>query len=196
MQRHTLIKLLFAGAAALWLAISTPVFGQGVTTSGLNGLVTDKTGKALAGVTITIVNEPSGTRDITTTRSNGQYNISGLRVGGPYSVTATAKDLQPETQRDIYLNLAETQDVSFTLSSDVVAMAAVNVTGTRDITFTSAKMGASTVLNSAEIADIPTVRRDVQDLVALDSRIGRSANTSTGEFGISAQGQNSRSTPS
>jgi hypothetical protein len=192
MQRHTLIKLFFAGAAALWLAISTPVFGQGVTSSGLNGLVTDKTGKPLAGVAITIVNDPSGTRDVTTTRSNGQYNISGLRVGGPYSVTAEAKDLQPETQHDIYLNLAETQDVSFTLSSDVVTMAAVNVTGARDITFTSAKMGASTVLNSAEIADVPTVRRDVQDLVTLDSRIGRAANTSTGEFGISAQGQNSR----
>jgi Carboxypeptidase regulatory-like domain len=192
MQRHTLIKMFFAGAAALWLAISTPVFGQGVTSSGLNGLVTDKTGKPLAGVTITIVNEPSGTRDVTTTRSNGQYNISGLRVGGPYSVTASAKDLQPDTQHDIYLNLAETQDVSFQLSSDVVVMSAVEVTGARDITFTSAKMGASTVLNSAEIGDVPTVRRDVQDLVALDSRIGRAENTSTGEFGISAQGQNSR----
>ncbi|HTZ22240.1 MAG TPA: carboxypeptidase regulatory-like domain-containing protein, partial [Opitutaceae bacterium] len=192
MQRHYLTKLFLAGAATLWLAISTPVLGQGVTTSGLNGLVTDKTGKPLAGATITIVNEPSGTRDVTTTRSNGQYTISGLRVGGPYSVTASAKDLQPETQHDIYLNLAETQDVSFKLSSDVVVMEAVSVTGARDITFTSAKMGASTVLNSAEISVVPTVRRDVQDLVALDSRIGRAMNTSTGEFGISAQGQNSR----
>ena len=192
MHRHHLTKLFFAGAAALWLAIGSSVFGQGVTTSGLNGLVTDKSGKPLGGVTISIVNEPSGTRDVTTTRSNGQYNISGLRVGGPYSVTATAKDLQPETQHEIYLNLAETQDVSFKLSSDVVVMEAVSVTGARDITFTSAKMGASTVLNSAEIAEVPTVRRDVQDLVALDSRIGRAMNTSTGEFGISAQGQNSR----
>jgi len=192
MQRHILTKLFFAGAAALWLAISTPVFGQGNTTSALNGTVTDKSGHPLAGATITIVHEASGTRDVATTRSNGQYNISGLRVGGPYSVTATAKDLQPDTQHDIYLNLAETQDVSFQLSSDVVVMAAVNVTGTRDITFTSGKMGASTVLNSAEIADVPTVRRDVQDLVTLDSRVGRAENTSTGEFGISAQGQNSR----
>jgi len=192
MQRHILIKMFFAGAAALWLAISTPVFGQGNTTSALNGTVTDKSGHPLAGATITIVHEASGTRDVTTTRSNGQYNISGLRVGGPYSVTASAKDLQPETRSDLYLNLAESQDVSFKLSSDVVVMEAMQVTGSRDITFTSAKMGTSAVWNSAEIASVPTVRRDVQEIANLDPRIALGANSSSGELSISAQGQNSR----
>ena len=48
MQRHHLTKLFFAGAAALWLAIGSSVFGQGITTSDLSGFVTDKQNNRLA----------------------------------------------------------------------------------------------------------------------------------------------------
>ncbi len=191
MQRHHLTKLFFAGAAALWLAIGSSIFGQGITTSDLSGFVTDKQNSPIAGVTVTAVHDASGTRAVTTTRANGQYIITGLRTGGPYTVTATAQNLQPETQKDIYLSLAQTQDVSFKLS-DVVVMAAMEVTGNRDITFDTGKIGTSTAFSSTEISDLPTVRRDVQDLANLDPRISLTLNSSTGEFGVSAQGTNSR----
>jgi hypothetical protein len=192
MQNSFVKCLLVAGVAALALALGTSAFAQGVTTSGINGFVTDKSGKPVDGAVITLLHEPSGTRATTTARSNGQYTISGLRVGGPYTVTVAGKEFQPQSQKDVYLSLDQGQTINFEVSTEVIAMEAFVVAGTRDTTFDAAKMSSSTTFNSSEIADIATVRRDVQDVANLDSRISLTENTTNIEFSMSTQGQNSR----
>ncbi len=192
MTRSIQRSILIAGVAALALMLGTSAFAQGLTTAGINGFVIDKSGKPVDGAAITIVHVPSGTHAATVTRSGGQYTMSGLRIGGPYTVTVEAKEFQPQTEKDVYLNPGQDQTVNFTLSEEVVKMEAFVVAGIRDTTFDSAKMGASTSFDSAEIMDVPTVRRDVQDLANLDSRIGLTENTTQLEFSLSAQGQNSR----
>jgi len=82
MQKSNPLKFLLTGALALWLAVGTLTLGQGITTSAISGTVTDKKGSPVAGASVTIVHEPSGTRATTVTRPNGQFNQSGLRVGG------------------------------------------------------------------------------------------------------------------
>jgi len=192
MQKSFLKCLLAAGVAVLALALGTSAFAQGVTTSTLSGFVTDKSGKSVASATVTVLHEPSGTTVVGTTRANGQYNFAGLRIGGPYTVTVTTREFAPQSQKEIYLNLNQDQVVSFVLSSDVVAMEAFRVEGTRDTTFDSGKMGAVTTFSSEEIGNIPTIRRDVQDIANMDTRVGLTLNTSYGEFAVSVQGQNSR----
>ncbi len=192
MQKSILHLLRIAGVAALAMALGTSAFAQGVTTSGINGFVTDKSGKPVGGAAVTVLHEPSGTRAETTTRSTGQFTISGLRVGGPYSVTVEAKEFQPQTQKEIYLSLNQDQTLNFELSSEVVKMESFVVAGTRDTTFDSAKMSTSTIFSPQEVADTPTIRQDVQDLANLDSRLSLTENTTQVEFSVSAQGQNSR----
>jgi hypothetical protein len=192
MQNTTLRHFLVAGVAVLSLALGTSAFAQGVTTSAVNGFVTDKSGKSVAGAVITVVHEPSGTRASTTTRANGQYTLSGLRVGGPYTVSVEAKEFQPQAQKEIYLSLNEVQVLNFTLSSEVVAMEAFHVTETRDTTFNAGRMSTNTTFGLDEIASVPSARQDVQDIVNLDSRVSLTENTSLLEFGLAAQGQNSR----
>ena len=192
MQKSILQRLLAAGVAALAMALGTSAFAQGVTTSGINGFVTDKSGKPVAGAIVTVLHEPSGTRAVTATRSNGQFTISGLKVGGPYSVSVEAKEYQPQSQKDVYLSLDQSQTVNLELSTEVVKMEAFVVAGTRDTTFDTAKMSTNTTFNAQQIVDIPTVRRDIQDIANLDSRIALTENTSNIEYGMSVQGQNSR----
>ncbi|MFX5187509.1 carboxypeptidase-like regulatory domain-containing protein, partial [Acinetobacter baumannii] len=58
------------------------------TTSGIQGIVTD--GKvAIGGAVITAIHEPTGTKYTTTSRKDGHYNLPGLRVGGPYVLSAS-----------------------------------------------------------------------------------------------------------
>ena len=80
------MKWLLAGMMALAFSLSSSLFGQGVTTSGIDGFVTDSAGKAVAGAKVTAVNVDTGTTATTTTGSNGQYRFSGLRTGGPYTM--------------------------------------------------------------------------------------------------------------
>jgi len=192
MQKSILQYLRLAGVATLAMALGTSAFAQGVTTSGINGFVNEKSGKPIGNAVITVVHEPSGTRVTTTTRSTGQYTLSGLRIGGPYTVTAEAKDLQTQSQKDVYLSLDHDQTINFVLSSEVVQMEAFVVAGTRDATFDTAKMSTGTAFTPQEVMDAPTVRRDVQDLATLDSRLSLTENTTQIEFSVSAQGQNSR----
>lgn len=58
-----------------------------VTTSGMNGTVTDADGQPLAGATVIAVHTPSGTQYGAVSDKNGGYNLQGLRTGGPYTVT-------------------------------------------------------------------------------------------------------------
>ncbi len=192
MHRSFLKALVFTVVTALALTLSPSAFAQGVTTGTMTGFVTNKDGQPVAGAAVTVLHEPTGTRATTDTRSNGQFDLSGLRVGGPYKVSVVAKDLQPSDQNDIYVDTAQTQVVNFTLSSEVLVLEKLTVTGERIGAFDSGKMGSNSTYTENQIGQLPTVRRDVQDLANLDPRIGLTINTSTGEFGMSAQGQNSR----
>ena len=192
MQNSILKNLLAAGVAVLALALGTSAFAQGITTSGINGFVTDKSGKPVDGAVVTVLHEPSGTRAVTTTHATGHYNLEGLRVGGPYTVSVEAKEFQPQSEKDINLSAGQEQTINFMVSSEVVKMEAVVVTETRDTTFDTAKMSTGTTFNTQEVSDVPTVRQDVQDLAVLDSRLSLTENTTQVEFAVSAQGQNSR----
>ena len=70
-----------------------------VTTSGMNGTVTDIDGQPLVGATVIAVHTPSGTQYGAITNKNGDYNLQGLRTGGPYTVTFSFVGCSPSNSR-------------------------------------------------------------------------------------------------
>lgn len=178
------------GAAALLLA--TAAYGQGVTTSAINGFVTDPQGRPLSGAVVTVVLEDTGTRAQATTNADGQYNLPGLRIGGPYTVTVDAAGYHAAPQEGIFLNAGVAESVNFRVSSEIVHLQAFHVTESRDPTFSGERTSNSTMLAATQIEEVPVVRQDIQELADLDPRINLVENTSTGEFQLSAQGQNFR----
>lgn len=193
MHKSNPLKFLLAGALALWLAVGSLTMGQGITTSAINGFITDNQGKPVAGAAITILHEPSGTRATTISRATGQYTMSGLRVGGPYTVSVAATgDFQAVSRTGIFLDIDQSGEVSFTLNSEVVQLESVSVTADRDSTFGSDKTSNGALFDSSDINATPMIRRDVQELAVMDSRLSLTPNTSTGEFQLNAPGQNFR----
>ncbi|MEO5960342.1 MAG: TonB-dependent receptor, partial [Opitutaceae bacterium] len=185
------MNLLQLGLLAGSLAIAGAAFGQGITTSAMSGTVTDKQGKPVGSGTVSVVHEPSGTRATTAVRPNGQFNLSGLRVGGPYTVTVTSPSATtPETRKDVYLDLGQTLELTVGLGADIVQMQAFKVEGERDTTFGAEKMGGGSGFTDAEILNVASVRSDIQDIARLDSRLTLNSLNQGGE--LSAQGQNFR----
>ena len=88
---------------------------QGVTTSSMAGIVKDTQGGVLPGVLITAVHGPSGTTYTIITQTAGRFFIPGMRVGGPYKVTASLSGFNPETKDGLTLTLGEAQDLEFSL---------------------------------------------------------------------------------
>ncbi len=191
-MHKSFLKLLVAVAVAASFLTSAPsASAQGITTASVNGFVTSKDGKPVAGASVAVVHEPSGTHATTTTRTNGQYTLSGLRVGGPYTITVSSTGLKSESSSDIFLALGDTATYNYSMGpEEVLQLEKLSVFGSRDDTFGTGKIGTSTNFSSDDITNTPSVRRNIQDIAQLDSRITILSLDQGGQ--MSASGQNLR----
>lgn len=182
-------KLLPLAIAALLSA--APVMAQNVTSSGVSGRVLDAGGKPVAGATVQIVHVPSGTTKIVVTDSDGRYSAQGLRVGGPFDITASKSGLSQSEKDDVYLQLGQVSAVNLKMGSGVVNaknLTGVTVTsssGMLDQVFNSDNKGLSTNVSQRELEATPQGNRSIDDIARLDPRI---VVTNQGDGSISAMG--------
>ncbi len=181
-MRHFRRISLFLGLIAL--AAAPVLRAQGVTTAAITGIVRDSTGNPLVGAHITAVHGPSGTAYVATTGEDGRYTIPGMRVGGPYRVSAAYVGYRGEAQQGIYLTLGVTADVRFALAPVSVELGEITVSAQANPVFSSERTGASTAIPTQEIASLPTISRRVEDMLRLTPQY------ENGSFGFSFAGQN------
>ncbi len=148
---------------ALALAFSPAVFAQGVTTSAINGIVTDQNGEPLPSANVVAVHVPSGTVYGISTRSDGYFNLLGLRAGGPYTITATMVGYRSQKEENIQLQLGQNLGINFKLVSEAVQLGEVNVVADRSSIISSSRTGAATNVSKEAIERLPTVSRSFQD---------------------------------
>ena len=150
------------------MLMSTLTIMAQITTSSMSGKVTfeDVKGEEVIGATIVAVHEPSGTRYTAVTNVSGLFTINGMRTGGPYEVTVSYIGYQPKTVKGVTLELAETYNLNVWLSEDANVLTEVVVSG-KASKFAAEKTGASTNINNAMIANLPTVNRSLTDVMRL-----------------------------
>lgn len=155
-----------AGAVAMFaLATARPVEAQ-VTTSAIRGAVTDSAGKPIENVRIDAVHQPSGTRYSTGTRADGGFAIIGMRIGGPYQITASALGFRKETREIAALTLGVTSDVRFKLTSAAVQLQAIT-TQADPSALSTTRTGAATSVTRQTIDALPTISRRIGDFTRL-----------------------------
>lgn len=182
-------KGLVLGVLIALAAATTPVHAQS-TSAALSGRVVDGTGQPVAGATVEIVHLPSGTRRTVTTNADGRYDVRGLRVGGPFTVTSNADGFTSDSAENVFLRLDESTNLVLEMAADTTTLEAVQVVGAAiNTVFTPDNMGARTNITRQEIDLIPTINRSFQDFVRLDPRI---TVIDRGRNEISAAGQNNR----
>lgn len=177
-------------AVALVLALGAATVQAQTTSATLSGRVVGDGGEPVAGAEVTIEHLPSGTTTRAVTDSNGRYASRGLRVGGPYKVTAIAEGMEGSSQEDVYLVLGDSAPVNIDLAAADATLDAVEVIGVAQATvFSPDKIGAGTDISNEQINSFPSINRNLQDYVRLDPRITQ---TDKGRNEISAGGQNTR----
>lgn len=155
---------------AIFLFATSLIFAQGVTTSGLDGFVTDTDGNPLVGANIVVNYEPSGTQYGTSVRDGGLYTIPNMRAGGPYTITISYIGYHAQEKNDIYLVLGQTQGVDFELAVEAIEMMEVEVTGVHDDVLNADRTGAATFISELQVAQMPSIKRSTRDLTRLDPR--------------------------
>ena len=137
-----------------------------VTTSGITGKITDANNEALPGATVLAIHQPSGTQYGTIANSEGQFNLQGMRSGGPYKVEVSFVGYNKATYTDVNLSLGESFVLSVKLDETSVAVAEVIVIGEKG-TANSEKNGASVNVGTRQIAMMPTISRSINDVTRL-----------------------------
>jgi hypothetical protein len=88
---------------AIVFLLAVPLAAQTVTGT-MNGVVTDSSGGALPGVTLTIRNTETGFERVTVTDESGRFNAPFLPVG-PYEVRAELGGFGVQTRRNVRVDL-------------------------------------------------------------------------------------------
>jgi Carboxypeptidase regulatory-like domain len=108
-----LFPRVFLGITVVCLLV-TYVFGQGETTSAIQGQATDPTGAAVAGATVTITSLDMGSRRTVRSDGVGRFNFPQLKPGA-YKVEIEAQGFEPQTVNNVFSGLGQKQTVNFTL---------------------------------------------------------------------------------
>lgn len=174
-------KKLYVMIAAFMLMISSAV--AQVTTSGMSGKV-KADNEDVIGATVEAVHTPSGTRYVAVTNTKGQFNINGMRSGGPYEVTISYIGYETKKVKGVVLQLGETYNLNTTMNEDTQVLGEVVVQG-KATKLNIEKMGATTNITSAQMAAVPTVSRSITDMTRL-SPYGGNGMTFQGSDGRTA----------
>lgn len=170
-------RLLLTVALLLVVAVATAQ----VTTSSIRGKVTmNDNNNPMPGATIVALHTPSGTQYGTIANSEGHFVISGMRVGGPYTITVSYVGYNDLVYRNITLYLDDTEPFNFKMSEATVAVDDIVV-----VAKGSAKNGTS--FSRSEMEMIPSIDRSIYDLTNL-----LSSSVSPASGGIVLGGQSTR----
>lgn len=138
------------------------------TTSDMQGTITDGT-NGLAGATVVVIHNPTGTKYSTTTRKDGRFNIANMRVGGPYTLTVTYTGYGMQKQENVTLVLGQTYFADFKLVQETTVLREVVLTGTRqNKIFNTSHTGQQEIVTRSQIETLPTISRSLSDFTKLE----------------------------
>ncbi|MDX5337872.1 MAG: carboxypeptidase regulatory-like domain-containing protein [Cyclobacteriaceae bacterium] len=164
-MRQNLLKNLMA---MIFLVLSTGyALSQGVTTSGISGIVTEANGQPLPGANVVATHLPSGTRYGAVSNIEGKYSIPGMRVGGPYRLTVSFIGFSTQEIDGIVLSLGVFANVNVVLPEDGQELSEVVVTSTSGSIFSNERTGASTSIDNRALSKLPTISRNITDFTRL-----------------------------
>ena len=162
-RRNTGKALRALAATLAVLLLCVPAFSQG-SAGRILGTITDSTGAAIAGATVTITDVARGTSRTLTTDQSGAYSAPNL-LPGQYKVRAEFKGFKAVERQNIVLEVAQEIRIDLSLQPGEQAQ---TITVTEEIPLmntTNAELGGT--IQSAVINDLPLNGRNFENLLTL-----------------------------
>ena len=177
---------------AVWMIVALlaagPVHAQTLTTGTLSGVVTDQQGGVLPGVTVVAVHGPTGTKYETVSGADGRFQIPNVRVGGPYTVTASLSGFKDQTESNTSVGLGEERALNFKMPIATLSET-VNVIG--QSVFSETRAGTAANVRQEAIEALPTISRSLTDFARTSPHFNET-NSNGGDSFLSVAGRNNR----
>ena len=161
MKKNALFAALFVVLMAFPLA---PVASAQVTTAAIVGTITDSSGAALPGVTVTARNVETGFNRTVPSSEVGAYRLDFLPIGS-YVVEASLSGFTTATRSGIVLSVNDTVRVDLSLSLGGLAESVTVEATSPDVNTTTSDI--SKTIDATAIQSLPIVDRNVYSLLDL-----------------------------
>ena len=146
------------------LAIASPAFAQGGTTSTISGVVVDTGGGVVPGAEVQLKNNATGVTQSQVSNSEGSFSFPGMQVG-TYTVTVALQGFKTFISNDVVLTSGAPASVRATLEVGGLEEQVV-VSSKSEIVQTQSTVISSTI-NTNQIAKLPITSRSAMDFVTL-----------------------------
>ena len=166
--------------ASFLIVLVTAALAYAGVTASISGTVTDSTGAAVAGATVTATNVGTGVAATQQTNGQGFYSFQSLPLG-TYTIEVVQKGFKSYKQTGLVL------DVNSALVVDVPLQVGQNTetvevsSSALHIDTASTQMGE--VIEGKEMTDVPLVSRSYTDLLALQPGVVASSSGMNGALG-------------
>ncbi len=154
------------GLVGLLTTVPPAVLAQTATTGAISGEVTDDSGGVLPGASVTARHEPTGTTHAASSDAQGRFTIHNVRVGGPYTVSASLAGFKEQQYLDVFVRLGESRDLAFKMPLETMTETVEVTASGAELINPTATGPASSVAGEA-IATLPTVQRGLEDFARL-----------------------------
>jgi len=180
MQHKLIILLGFVLVSVLAAGALQPTAAQTITTGTIVGVVMDAQKGVLPGAGVVAVHVPTGTKYEAVTQSDGRFSMLVVRVGGPYTITASMAKFKTQEQSGIQVLLGETRKVDFTLQLESISETVTVVAELQAIDTERAGTAANIAMQT--IMELPTISRSINDFArtsptSIPTRTARAART-------------------
>src|SRR5271169_202805 len=184
-DRNPKLTFLSLAAATAFIILISPNPSRAQSFRGaLVGTVSDQTGAAIPGATVTAKNDGTGFTRVALTDDAGGYNIPELPIGN-YTVTAEKSGFQTVTQSGIPVDVAAERRVDVTLTAARVESTVEVHAQVPLVESTTDVLGGT--IESVEVENLPVNGRDYTKLIYLNPGVSGSPDQITdspGSFGV------------
>src|SRR5271157_5727410 len=151
--------------------LSLPVFSLAQQTSGVNGVITDKTGGVISGVQVALDNSLLGFHQETTTNDLGFYQFIHIDSGAGYQLTFTKDGFRKVVLSDITLGVATVATYNTRLELGSVSQI-IEVTSAGESTLNTTDASVGNVIDSKSVEELPIqFRLDPANLLRLQAGV-------------------------
>jgi hypothetical protein len=168
----------FVGILLLALAIGSGLLYAG-TTASISGTVTDATGAAVVGATVTATSVDTGVATTQTTNGQGYYSFQSLPLG-KYTIAVQQTGFKTTRRTDIILQVNDELVIDLTLQVGQVTETVEVSTNTLHVETSNTQMGE--VIGAKEMTAVPLVTRSYTDLLALQPGVVSQTSGLTGAY--------------
>jgi hypothetical protein len=167
-KRLGLAGLGLALAAIVVLCSVGVVKAQNVPTGAITGTVTDPNGAAVAGATVTVIDQNKGFQHGTTTDTSGFYTVESL-VDGTYTVTISKDGFKQGVTTDVHLDPGQRRGLNLTLA---LGNTTQQVTVTADAVSVQTQSSDNRgTISAAEVQNLPLNGRNFQNMAQVVSGV-------------------------